>query len=210
MRTRQILIVFLALSSAAVHAARVKDLCEVQGVRGNALKGIGLVVGLAGTGDKAAAAIRAQERVLTRLTIEVGSAAELASSNVAVVYVTATLPPFAKEGTRIDISVHSAYDAKSLQGGTLMETLLYGADDQVYAVAQGPLSIGGFEADGGGGNTVRTNHVTSGRVPMGAYVEHEVPSTITDGQRIILLLKRPDFSAASSIVQAVNTKYGDS
>lgn len=206
----RVLILLAALAGVAAHAARIKDICEIQGARGNALKGIGLVVGLAGTGDKAEAAIRAQERVLTRMTVEVGSAAELTSDNVAVVYVTATIPPFAKEGTRIDVSVHSAYDAESLQGGTLMETLLYGADDRVYAVAQGPVSIGGFEADGGGGNTIRTNHVTSGRIPMGAYVEHEVPSTITDGQRIILLLKTPDFSAASNIVHAVNKKYGES
>ena len=190
-------------------ASRIKDLCEIQGARGNDLKGIGLVVGLAGTGDGTAAAIRAQERMLTRLGIDVGSASELNSSNVAVVIVTAVIPPFAKEGTRIDVQVSSLYDCESLEGGTLLDTLLMGVDDEVYANAQGPISVGGFNADAGGGNSVRNNHVTAGRIPMGAFVEREVPSTITDGERVNLLLKRPAFGTARNIQIGIDQAMGE-
>lgn len=197
------------LSAAPADAARIRDLCEVQGARGNMLKGIGIVVGLTGTGDKAAAAIQAQQRLLQRLDIEIDSTRELSSANAAIVMVTATLPAFAKEGTRIDVKVDSIYDCQSLEGGMLLETHLTGpgAGETVYAVAQGPVSVGGFNA-GAGGTSVRKNHVTSGRIPMGAYVEREVPSTITDGERIMLLLKRPDFSQAHAIQEALNRRHG--
>lgn len=185
-------------------ATRIKNVCEIQGARGNILKGIGLVVGLAGTGDSAGAAIRAQERMLRRLSVDVGDNSELKADNVAVVVVTAVIPPFAKEGTRIDVHVSSIYDSESLEGGLLLETLLMGLDNEVYAVGQGSVSIGGFNADAGGGTSVRNNHTTSGRIPMGAFVEREVPSTITDGERIILLLKRPDFGTANNIQIAIN------
>ncbi len=196
------------LGAGAAHAARIKTLCEIQGARGNTLRGVGIVVGLSGTGDRAADAIRAQEEILRRMGIEVQSRSDLASKNVAIVAVTAMIPPFAKEGTRIDVGASSLYDSKSLEGGTLLETLLEGIDGNVYAVAQGPLSIGGFNADAGGGNTVRKNHVTAGRIPMGAFVEREIPSTITDGERIMLLLKRPDFGTAQNIQAAINKSYG--
>lgn len=200
--------VALWMGCVSADAARIKDLVEIQGARGNALQGIGIVVGLAGTGDDALAAIRAQERMLRRMNIEVASANELNSDNVAVVIVTAEMPAFAKEGTRIDINVSSLYDAESLEGGTLLETLLYGIDNQVYAVGQGPLSTGGFNADANG-TSVRKNHVTVGRVPMGGYVEREIPSTITDGERIMLLLRRPDFGTASNIQDAINASIGE-
>ncbi len=201
-----ILGVLLSLLVNDAYAMRLRDLCEIQGARGNMLKGIGIVVGLSGTGDSAAAAVQAQERMLQRLGIDVMNTKLLSSSNSAIVMVTATIPAFAKEGTRIDVKVDSLYDCNSLEGGMLMETHLKGPGqgDTVYAVAQGPLSIGGFNADASGGTSVRQNHVTSGRIPMGAYVEHEVPSTITDGQRIMLMLKRPDFSAANEIQQAID------
>lgn len=198
-------LVFLAFDAGAT---RIKDLCEIQGARGNALKGIGLVVGLAGTGDKTSASLRAQERMLRRMGVEVAGVNELKSDNVAVVMVNANLPAFAKEGTRIDVQVSSLYDCESLEGGTLLETQLEGMDGEVYAVAQGAVSIGGFNADAGGGAQVRNNHVTAGRVPNGAYVEREVPSTITDGERFILLLKRPDFGAARNIKDAINAAVG--
>ena len=189
-------------------ATRIKNLCEIQGARGNAVKGIGLVVGLAQTGDKTAAALRAQVAVLQRLGVEILDVSELRSSkrNVAVVIVTAVIPAFAKEGTRIDVQVASLYDAKSLEGGLLLETQLMGIDEEVYSVAQGSVSVGGFNASGGGGGSVRKNHVTAGRVPMGAYVEREIPSTITDGERIMLLLKRPDFITAHNIQDVINKK----
>ncbi|MBI3117604.1 MAG: flagellar basal body P-ring protein FlgI, partial [Candidatus Hydrogenedentes bacterium] len=201
----------VVLSAFSARAARLKDLCEVDGARENMLKGVGIVVGLSGTGDGTRAAIIAQERMLRRMSVEIKDIKELASDNAAIVAVTATIPPYAKEGTRIDVKVSSIYDAKSLEGGTLLETYLTGpgSDETVYAVAQGAVSVGGFAAGGGGGGTgVRQNHVTAGRIPMGAYVEREVPSTITDGQRIKLLLKQPDFTTASTIQQAIDSALG--
>ena len=187
-------------------ATKIKDLCEIQGARGNALKGVGLIVGLAGTGDKGNLAVRSQERLLERLNIEVESIGDLKSQNTAIVAVDAIFPSFSKEGTRIDVRLSSIGDAKSLEGGTLIDTHLLGNDGQVYAVAQGPVSVGGFNANGGGGSSVRKNHVTVGRIPMGAYIEREIPSTITDGQRIMLLLKRPDFTTADSITSGINSQ----
>lgn len=200
-------IVLALCCASAAHAVAIGDLCEVQGVRGNELQGIGLVVGLAGTGDSAPSAIRAQERALRRLGIEVASTNELSTSNTAVVIVQATLPSFAKEGTRIDVRVSSLYDSESLEGGILMETLLDGMDGRTYAVGQGPVSTGGFNANAQGASA-RQNHVTVGRIPNGAYVEREVPSTITDGQRIMLTLNDPNFITANNIQRRVNAALG--
>ncbi len=212
MRILGLALVLLVLCPAAAHAARVKDLCDVQGARGNALQGIGIVVGLAGTGDKSPASIQAQQRMLDRLDIDIASIKDLKSDNVAVVIVTATFPAFGKEGTRIDVQVSSVYDCKSLEGGMLLETLLYGIDNEVYATAQGAISVGGFNAQGGGGGgggaQVRKNHVTAGRIPMGAYIEREIPSTITDGERVSLLLRQPDFTTADNIQQTINGSFG--
>ncbi len=196
------------LTMKAVAESRIKDLCEVQGARNNKLIGIGLVVGLAGTGDKTQATVRAQDRMLDRLDIDVPSMGGLKSDNIAVVVATAVVPPFVKEGTRIDVHVSSIYDCESLEGGTLLSTHLKGDDNEVYAVAQGPVSVGGFNVGAGGGTAVRKNHVTAGRVPMGAFIEREIPSTITDGERITLLLKRPDFTTADNIQEAINTMIG--
>jgi len=202
------LIAALLATAGHARAARLGDLCDVQGVRGNILKGVGIVVGLAGTGDKAPAAITAQQRMLERLGIDVENLKELKSNNSAIVAVTAVLPAFAKEGTRIDVKVDSMYDCKSLEGGMLLETHLTGPGmgETVYAVAQGPVSVGGFNVGGGAG--VRRNHVTAGRIPMGAHVEREAPSRITDGERITLLLKRPDFGTANTVQQALNALHG--
>ncbi len=203
-----LLVLVALLAPPTAHAARLGDLCEVQGARGNILKGTGIVVGLSGTGDGSQIAIKSQERMLDRMGIDVESLKELKSKNCALVMVTATIPAFAKEGTRIDVKVDSLQDAKSLEGGMLLETHLMGPGDSesVYAVAQGPVSVGGFNADASGGTNVRKNHVTSGRIPMGAYVEREVPSNITDGQRIVLALTRPDFQTAHTMQESVN-KY---
>jgi len=203
-----------AFAPLSANAARIKDLCEVQGARGNPLKGVGLVVGLAGTGDKNVDAIQRQWRMLERLNVEVEKLKDLVSPNTAVVLVDATLPAFAKEGTRIDVRVSSIGNCKSLEGGTLTETFLYGpgpADGAVYAIAQGPVSVGGFNAESSGGGSaasVTKNHVTAGRIPMGAYVEREVPSTISDGERVTLLLKRADFATADHIRHVIDDKYG--
>ncbi|HOZ46174.1 MAG TPA: flagellar basal body P-ring protein FlgI [Candidatus Hydrogenedentes bacterium] len=197
-------LLFMSFCSA-VSAARIRDLCEIQGARGNKLIGTGIVVGLAGTGDKANAAVIAQQRMLERLDIKVDTLKELNADNCAIVMVTAELPAFAKEGTQIDVNVDSLYDCESLEGGTLLETHLrpQGGGETVYAVAQGSVSVGGFNA-GGGGGTVTRNHVTGGRIPMGAYVEREAPSTITDGQRLVLVMKRPDFGTAHHVQTAIN------
>lgn len=172
------------------------------------LIGTGIIVGLSATGDEAPAALRHLERMLDRVEAKVDDFATIESQNVAIVSVTATFPAFAKEGTRIDVTVNSIYDAQSLQGGTLLETFLYGNDGEVYAVAQGPVSIGGFNVQTGGAG-VRQNHSTAGRVPMGGYIEREIPSTITDGERMMLLLKRPDFATANNIREAIDAQYGD-
>ena len=205
--------VFLALIAAALmflcvnaDAARIKNLCEVQGARGNALKGVGLIVGLAGTGDKKTNVTpRARQTMLRRMGVDVGDVPDVVSSknNVATVMVTAIVPAYAKEGTRIDVQISALYDAQSLEGGTLLDTHLMGVDGEVYALAQGSISVGGFNASGGG-SSVTKNHVTAGRIPMGAFVEREIPSTITDGERLMLLLKRPDFGTAHNIQMAIN------
>jgi len=202
-------LLFLALCivCSEVSATRIKNICEIQGARGNLINGIGIVVGLARTGDKAADAMRAQEEMLRRMGVQVEGRNTLSPKNVAIVTVTAVIPPFAKEGTRIDVQVSSLYDAKSLEGGTLMETFLQGVDGEIYAVAQGAVSVGGFNVSAGG-SSVQKNHVTAGRIPMGAFVEREIPSTITDGERIMLLLKRPDFGTAENLQAAINRTFG--
>lgn len=199
--------------SPFANSARIRDLCEVQGARGNILKGIGLVVGLAGTGDSVGVTRLAQRQMLERMGITVSNLKDLTPKNSAIVMVTAEIPPFAKEGTRVDVKVDALGDCKSLEGGMLLETYLRGPGlgETVYAVAQGPVSIGGFNAEkgGGGGTSFRKNHPTSGRIPLGAYIEHEVPSTITDGERIVLLLKQPGFNTADRIRQAIEENFGE-
>jgi flagellar P-ring protein precursor FlgI len=206
-----IAIVAMALGAAVMPAQgedRLSTLVEIQGVRAHSLEGIGLVVGLAGTGDKQSMAVEAQQELLNRFDIDVGSVGALASKNTAVVSVKAKLPAFAKEGTRFDVAqVSSIGDAKSLEGGTLMMTYLKAINGDTYAIAEGSLSVGGFGADSAGGS-VRQNHLLVGRIPMGAHVEREVPSTFTDGDRVVLLLKRPDFETASVIQDALDLNFG--
>ncbi|MGC9055194.1 MAG: flagellar basal body P-ring protein FlgI, partial [Candidatus Hydrogenedens sp.] len=165
------LFVWILLFPMLADSARIRDLCEIQGARGNILKGIGLVVGLAGTGDSVGVTRLAQRQMLDRLGITVSNLKDLTPKNSAIVMVTAEIPPFAKEGTRIDVKIDTLGDCKSLEGGMLLETHLRGPGlgETVYAVAQGPISIGGFNAEkGGGGSTaVRKNHPTSGRIPLG-------------------------------------------
>jgi len=207
-RTGVILVVMATAAARAESAPRIKDIADIQGARANFLKGYGLVVGLSGSGDGAAAALQAQQRLLRRMNIEVQAERALNSDNVAVAMVTAELPPFAKEGTRIDVLVNSLFNANSLEGGTLLETFLEGVDGQVYAVAQGPVAIGGFNV-GAAGSGIQRNHTTVGRIPDGALVEKEVPSLITDGKNINLLPRQRDFVTASRIALAVNDTLGE-
>ena len=186
-------------------AVRVKDIARIEGVRDNQLIGYGLVVGLSGTGDSAAVTRQAMANMFERLGITV-SENEISSSNVASVMVTATLPPFAGTGTRIDVIVSSVGDAGDLQGGTLLMTPLAGADGKVYAVAQGPVSIGGFNAGaaGPGGSTIQKNHPTAGRIPDGALIEREVPSYFIKDNTLTVALRHPDFTTSSRVVAALN------
>jgi flagellar P-ring protein FlgI len=191
---------------AAVEAeVRVKDVARVHGVRDNSLYGYGLVVGLNGTGDRATASPFTPQTIVSMLqrmgiTIPVE---RLDAKNVAAVIVTSRLPAFVRAGTTLDITVSSLGDASTLQGGTLLLTPLRGPDGEVYALAQGPVSVGGIAASGAGGDTVQRNHPTVGRIPNGATVEREVPMAL-DPAAVTLTLQSADFTTAVRLAQAVN------
>jgi flagellar P-ring protein precursor FlgI len=191
------------------HASRVKDLTLVEGGRDNQLVGYGLVVGLAGDGDSnAIGTLRSVANVLQRYGLNV-SATDLKAKNTAAVMVTADIGPFLKNGTRIDVNVASMGDAKTLQGGVLLQTPLVGGDGRVYAVAQGPVAIGGFLGGSGGpgGATVQKNHPTTGVISNGAIVEREIPATFVHDNTLRLLLHNPDFTTASRMADAINTQW---
>ncbi len=187
----------------------IRDLASVRGVRENQLVGYGLVVGLTGTGDKSAAAFvqGSVSNMLAELGVTVPSE-EINLKNVAAVVVTATLPAFAKLGQRIDVTVSSLGDARSLKGGTLVQTALRGADGSVYAVAQGPVSLGGFGAEGPGGTSQTTNHLTVGRIPAGALVEREVLAAFLEDGTLAITLHKPDFTTACRVAAAIDGVCG--
>ncbi len=189
--------------------SRIKDLVDVEGVRENLLVGYGLAVGLNGTGDSlrnAPFTLQSIQSMLERLGVNTRGE-QLNSRNVAAVMVTANLPPFATQGTRIDITVSAIGDAKSLMGGTLIVTPLMGADSNVYAVAQGPIAVGGFSA-GGDGATVTRGVPTTGRIASGAIIEREIPFELAQMDVIRLALRNPDFTTARRIADAINTFTG--
>lgn len=191
-------------------SVRVKDLADIEGVRSNQLIGYGLIVGLNRTGDRVQQNLYARQtlqNLLERMGIST-PAAGLKPENIATVLVTATLPPFARPGSKIDVTVSSIGDARSLQGGTLIITPLKGIDGQVYAVAQGPISIGGISA-GGSGNSVEINHPTVGRLPNGANVERTVPTELAANNQLTLVLRNEDFSTAARLNKVINGKFGD-
>ncbi len=192
-----------------VSAARIKDIATVQGMRINQLVGYGLVVGLNGSGDGTQAQFTTQSIVnmMERMGINVDPK-QVKVKNVAGVMVTAKLGPFAKIGQRIDVVVSSMGDAKSLQGGTLLLTPLKGVDGKVYALAQGPLSIGGFAVEGASGTGVQKNHPTVGRIPNGATVEQEIPFNLNDKSKISISLNSPDFTTVTRITEAINDTLG--
>lgn len=211
MRLRTLIFAALIIIIAAninAETVRLKDIAQIEGVRSNQLVGYGLVVGLSGTGDSQQAIFTAQSvaNMLEKFGIVVPQSS-VKVKNVAAVMVTADLPPFVRPGAKIDILVSSLADSKSLQGGTLLQTPLQGADGQVYAVAQGSITLGGFSA-GGGGASVSSNHTTAGRIPGGAIVEQGVPSTITDGQHVNVMLNNPDFATAANTAKSLNEKLG--
>jgi flagellar P-ring protein precursor FlgI len=184
------------------YAERIKDIASFEGVRENQLVGYGLVAGISNTGDTGLATLQTIANMLQRMGIIV-KPRDIMAKNTAAVVVTATLPPFPKPGTKIDALVSALGDAKSLQGGTLLLTPLKGPDGKVYALAQGPVSIGGF-IGGGGGTTVQKNHLTSGKVPQGVIIEQDLPFTLGNGGEIKIFLQMPDFTTATEITKKIN------
>jgi flagellar P-ring protein precursor FlgI len=187
-------------------AVRLKDVATVKGIRANQLVGYGLVVGLDGTGDgnKSPFTNQALVNMLENMGVHVDKN-EVKVKNVAGVMVTASLPPFVKNGQTIDITLSTLGDAKSLQGGTLIATPLKGLDGNVYAIGQGPVSIGGFQFDTGTKERMQQNHVTVGRIPDGATVEREVPVSLEGAGEVVLHLNTPDFTTMSRAVNAIDT-----
>jgi flagellar P-ring protein precursor FlgI len=211
-RTLTVFILLFALP-AVVFGARVKDLMLVEGGRDNQLVGYGLVVGLAGDGDSTTATYTVQSiaNALQRFGVSV-PASVVKSKNVAAVMITADIPPFLKPGQRIDVTVSSVGDAKALQGGVLLQTPLVGADQTVYAVAQGPVAVGGFlgGAGGPGGATVQKNHPTVGIISGGAIVEREITTQLVHNGEMRMLLLNPDFTSAARLADAINGVYPNS
>lgn len=211
------LFLVLFMLPAAGTAERIKDIADVEGVRDNALIGYGLVVGLNGTGDNSTNArfsVFSILSMLERLGVSLRGNKNLNLSstkpkNIAAVMVTATLHPFARPGQKLDVNVSSVGDAKSLRGGTLLVTPLLGGDGQIYAMAQGSISIGGFTASGKGASLIK-NHPTAGRIPNGANIEKSAPDSLRNDQdKVILNLRQADFTTAKRMADAINAHFGD-
>ena len=189
--------------------SRIKDLIDVEGARDNQLNGYGLVVGLAGTGDsKIDSTLQTIANALKNYGVNVPMD-DIKSGNVAAVMVTAEIPPFVKPGTRIDVTISSIGDSKTLQGGVLLQVPLQGADKTVYAVAQGAIAVGGFLGGQGGpgGATVQKNHPTVATIPNGAIVEREIPTQIVSNGSMNLMLRDADFTSAARMAEAINRVF---
>ena len=208
------LVIVPAKSERPGQLARVKDVATIEGIRDNQLVGYGLVVGLRGTGDSSQTVFPAQTLIsaLERMGITIpqtgsSSASNMQVKNMAAVFVVATLPPFSRPGYRVDITASSAGDARSLEGGILLMTPLYGPDGQVYAQAQGSLVLGGYTATGGG-NTRQMNHPTTARIPGGALVERPVPFELKQMQTISVILNDADFHTAERMAASMDKSLG--
>jgi flagellar P-ring protein precursor FlgI len=197
-----------ALSANEPVEIKIRDLTSVEGVRENPLIGYGMVVGLTQTGDSQQTVFTTQTlaNIMQRMGAQIPPATAVVK-NVAAVFVTASLPAFARPGTQVDVTVSSVGDAKSLEGGQLLLTPLYGADGQVYAAAQGPIAVGGY-AVGGAGASKQMNHPTTGRIPSGGRVERSVAFDFNHLAPVSLLLREPDFSTAGEISDAINREFG--
>ncbi|QQR81095.1 MAG: flagellar basal body P-ring protein FlgI [Deltaproteobacteria bacterium] len=210
MKNYLILIFMILLASIKCEASRLKDISNFRGVRSNQLIGYGLVVGLDGTGDSSSSDV--VKRSLGEALAKMGVGADsdkFQVKNVASVMVTSTLPPFSKTGSRVDVVISSIGDAKSLQGGTLLMTPLRAANQEVYAVAQGPVSIGGYQAEAPvGGSQVKTNHQTVAKISNGAIVEKEVDFGLEGSPELYLSLNEPDFTTAVRIAEKINETLG--
>lgn len=201
-------LILILISMSTGFAARIKDIAAIGGVRDNQLIGYGMVVGLAGTGDDLTKNLFTQES-LANMMVRQGLSmkdkiSNLKADNVAAVMVTATLPPFVKIGTKIDVSVSSLGSSKSLLGGTLLLTPLRGVDGEVYAVAQGAVTIGGFSASGAAGGGVSKNHTTAGNIANGAFVEKELQYDFDQRRSLVINLLRPDFTTTSRMAANIN------
>ncbi len=213
------LVIAAAVALVAIRPApadvRIKDVTDVSGARSNQLFGFGLVVGLGGTGSRSTftqdVAVQALQRMgqTTQIFSQQPAESVIRSTSIAAVLVTAEIGPFIRKGGRLDVTVSVIDDSTSLQGGTLIFTPLRGADGNVYALAQGPLSIGGFSvtAGGGAGSGIQKNHLNVGRIPGGAIIEKEAPGELVRDGRATLLLKEPDFNTARLIAKAINERY---
>jgi len=194
------------------YATKIGSISSIKGTRSNQLVGYGLVVGLQGTGDgtNSKFTLYTVANMLRKMGVTLSDTdiAALQPKNVAAVMVSATLPPFAQNGQKIDVTVSSIGDAKSLQGGTLLQTPLKAANGKIYAVAQGAVSIGGYNVGGSSGSSQK-NHATAGRVPSGAIVERAVPSSMVSGDGTIdILMDKPDFTTSNNVASAINSNFG--
>lgn len=198
----------LFFANGAIASVRLKDIARVEGVRSNPLVGYGIVVGLSGSGDsgRSRATVQSIGNALLQFGVRVDER-DINSRNVAAVMVTAEMPPFSSAGDRLDINVSSLGDARSLVGGTLVLTPLKGANDRIYALAQGQVSVGGFQYDLNG-NMVQKNHTTVGRIPDGATVEVGTGSSMMTANAVDLVLLQPDFTTADRIVRRLSTVSG--
>ena len=209
--TAGLLLVLLLAGSGAARAERIKDIASINGVRSNQLVGYGLVVGLDGTGDKTTQVqftVQSLKSMLAKLGVTVPANVNPQLKNVAAVIVHADLPPFAKPGQTIDVTVSSLGNAESLRGGSLLMTPLKGADGQTYALAQGNLIVSGFGAEGADGSSVTVNVPSAGRIPNGGTVERGVASPFSQDPTLIMNLNGPDFTTAQRVANSINQTLG--
>lgn len=201
----------LVCTGTTTHAQRIKDIASVEGVRENQLIGYGLVVGLDGTGDQTSQTpftIQTFKNMMSQFGIQVPDNVTPQLKNVAAVSVHGHMSPFMRPGQRIDVTVSSIGNAKSLRGGSLLMTPLKGIDGQIYAVAQGNLVVGGFGAEGADGSSISVNIKSVGRVPDGALIERSIENPFAQGDTLTLLLNRPDFTTAKRVTDAINRLMG--
>ncbi|WP_456388244.1 flagellar basal body P-ring protein FlgI [Desulfolithobacter sp.] len=212
MYTVVLTILFSLLAESWSQAARIKDIADIQGVRENQLIGYGLVIGLNGTGDDIKKSVFTKQAMINMvkrlgLALTPETFDQMKTKNVASVMVTASLPPFARPGTAIDVTVSSMGDASSLAGGSLLMTTLKGPDGKVYAVAQGPLNVGAISY-GGKTAKVQKNHPTVGRIPGGAVIERPIDYRLPDTGNLLYQLRQPDFTTAARMTEAINSRFG--
>jgi flagellar P-ring protein precursor FlgI len=205
-----LLLALLVLAPSNARADKVRDLVDIVGARENQLVGYGVVTGLNGTGDDISSpfALQSLRALLRRLGVQVDSK-QIRLKNVAAVIVTANIPAFARNGSKLDVLVSSMGNARSLRGAVLIQTPLRGADRRTYAVAQGPLVLGGFSASGGSGSSVQENVTSVGRIPNGALIEREIKTVFATDGKVTLALRAPNFDTATRIAEGLNKAMGD-